>query len=408
MLFRFSLYGFLKNQRYFEPFLVLALLERGSSYTQVGVLIAVREVVTQLMEVPSGALADGFGRRRIMVIAFAGYVAAYLLLGLGPGFASLVLGMGLIGFGDAFRSGTHKAMIFDWLRRQGRQDEKVEVYGFTRSWSKIGSVVSTPIAVAIAITTGRYAYAFMVSAIPSVLDAINLATYPRELDGDGAKRSWRHAYRPLRDALQGVATKSSLRRLLWQAMVFGGSYKAIKDYVQPLIVAALATMTLATQFDPMHRTAAVTGAVYMVLFGLGAVASRRAHRFVARFPTRQQAMGGLWWMAGAVLTSMLLALLAGQLWVAVGMFVLLAPLTDIFRPTLISRIDDVTSHEGKATLLSIESQATSLATAVIALVVGAAVDMLSTADGTPLWPTAAIALALVLPTAIATRFGPDH
>ena len=29
MLFRFSLYGFLKNQRYFEPFLVLVFLEKG-------------------------------------------------------------------------------------------------------------------------------------------------------------------------------------------------------------------------------------------------------------------------------------------------------------------------------------------------------------------------------------------
>jgi uncharacterized membrane protein YfcA len=39
MLFRFSLYGFLKNQRYFEPFLVLAFLEKGLSFFEIGLLI---------------------------------------------------------------------------------------------------------------------------------------------------------------------------------------------------------------------------------------------------------------------------------------------------------------------------------------------------------------------------------
>ena len=41
MLFRFSLYGFLKNQRYFEPFLVLVLLDKG-------VLRAHQKVITSL------------------------------------------------------------------------------------------------------------------------------------------------------------------------------------------------------------------------------------------------------------------------------------------------------------------------------------------------------------------------
>ena len=55
MLFRFSLYGFLKNQRYFEPFLVLIFLEKGLSFFLIGLLIGFREVVVDLLEIPSGA-----------------------------------------------------------------------------------------------------------------------------------------------------------------------------------------------------------------------------------------------------------------------------------------------------------------------------------------------------------------
>ena len=35
MLFRFSLYGFLKNQRYFEPLLFLVLVDKGLSFTAI-------------------------------------------------------------------------------------------------------------------------------------------------------------------------------------------------------------------------------------------------------------------------------------------------------------------------------------------------------------------------------------
>ena len=47
MLFRFSLYGFLKNQRYYDAFLILAFREKGLTFFQIGLLIGFREVLHQ-------------------------------------------------------------------------------------------------------------------------------------------------------------------------------------------------------------------------------------------------------------------------------------------------------------------------------------------------------------------------
>ena len=66
MLFRFCLYGFLKNQRYFEPFLMLVFLDRGLSFFVIGLLVACRDVTVNVLEIPSGVVADSFGRRRSM------------------------------------------------------------------------------------------------------------------------------------------------------------------------------------------------------------------------------------------------------------------------------------------------------------------------------------------------------
>ena len=63
MLRRFSLYSFLKNQKYYEPFLFLAFIDKGLSFFEIGTLIGFRSICINLMEVPSGALADLYGRR---------------------------------------------------------------------------------------------------------------------------------------------------------------------------------------------------------------------------------------------------------------------------------------------------------------------------------------------------------
>ena len=118
MLFRFSLYGFLKNQRYYDPFLILAFLEKGLSFFQIGILIGFREVCTNIFEIPSGALADLYGRRRAMIFSFCAYIASFATFAMSKSLPMLFGAMFFFGLGDAFRTGTHKAMIFDWLRLQ--------------------------------------------------------------------------------------------------------------------------------------------------------------------------------------------------------------------------------------------------------------------------------------------------
>jgi len=42
---KFCAYGFLKNLRFFDAFFILFLVDKGLSYTQIGVLYGVREIV---------------------------------------------------------------------------------------------------------------------------------------------------------------------------------------------------------------------------------------------------------------------------------------------------------------------------------------------------------------------------
>ncbi|MFW5777052.1 MAG: hypothetical protein ACOCZB_07175 [Spirochaetota bacterium] len=52
------------------------------------------------------------------------------------------MAMLLFSFGEAFRTGTHKAMIFTYLRLRGFDAHGNDYYGHTRAWSQTGSAVS--------------------------------------------------------------------------------------------------------------------------------------------------------------------------------------------------------------------------------------------------------------------------
>lgn len=375
MLFRFSLYGFLKNQRYYDPFLILAFLEKGLSFFQIGILIGFREVCTNLFEIPSGAVADLYGRRRAMIFSFCAYITSFATFAVSKSLLMLFGAMFFFGLGDAFRTGTHKAMIFDWLRQQDRLDEKTKVYGFTRSWSQMGSAVSVLIAGALVFYRGNFTDIFWFSIIPYGINIINFFGYPTQLDGDRQSEfSLKAVARLLGKALKSAVSFPPLRRLVFEGMGFEGMYKASKDYLQPILKQTAVALPVLVALDASKRSALLVGGVYFALYFLSSFASRNSHKVSDWRGGDEGAAQFMWWINLA-----LFALLIPALWFSwypaiIVLFVGLAILQNFWRPVLISRFDAQSTPDMGATVLSIEAQAKSLATIVFAPLLGWLVD----------------------------------
>ena len=375
MLFRFSLYGFLKNQRYYDPFLILAFLEKGLSFFQIGILIGFREVCTNIFEIPSGALADLYGRRRAMIFSFCAYIASFATFAMSKSLPMLFGAMFFFGLGDAFRTGTHKAMIFDWLRLQDRLDEKTKIYGFTRSWSQMGSAVSVLIAGVLVFYRGNFTDVFWFSIIPYLLNIINFLGYPAQLDGDRqSKFSLKAVARLLGKAFKNAAFFPPLRRLVFEGMGFEGMYKASKDYLQPILEKTAIALPILMTLDVSKRTAFLVTVIYFPLYFLSSFASRNSHKIADWKGGDEGGARFMWWVNLA-----LFALLIPALWFSwhsamIVLFVGLAILQNFWRPILISRFDAQSTPDMGATVLSIEAQAKSLATIVLAPLLGWLVD----------------------------------
>lgn len=403
MISRFSLYGFLKNQRYFEPFLVLFFLDQGLSFTKIGLLVAVREFSLNLLEIPSGAIADLTGRRRAMIASFGAYILSFIVFATGSRFWHFAVAMVLYALGDAFRTGTHKAMIFTWLRAEDRLDDKTRVYGYTRSWSKLGSALSIIIATAVMIWLREYRWVFVLSIVPYTAGLVNFLFYPSWLDGDrDSDVSLQGVYRHLRQAFADVFHTSGLRRLVAESMTFEGMFKAAKDYLQPVTRQAALGLPVLLSLGTETRSHLLIGIVYLSLYVLAAWASRYSHRLAAKWGGEERGVRVVWiavLLAYGALGPLLYLDWTGP---AILVFIVLNLLQNLFRPMQISRFDEHADEQQGATILSVESQAKSLAAMVIAPVLGRLVDGATAgAAGEGLsvsgfWPIGAVGVLLAL------------
>jgi len=379
MFYRFSLYGFLKNLRFFGPFILLIFTDSGLSYLQIGLLYSIRDIATNILEIPTGVYADAFGRRKSMVMAFISYIVAFVIFFAFEDFFIYALAMILFAAGEAFRSGTHKALILEYLKIKNMQDLKVAYYGQTRGASQFGSAINSLIAAGLVFYSGGYEYMFIASTIPYVLDLINLATYPKELDGELKqikKGAVMEQVKVTLKAFGGIFTNLQAIRAILNSASFSAMFKTTQDYLQPILATlALSLPVLISQTDA-KREAVIIGAVYFGVYLLTSYASRNAGKFSERFTNINQAINvtylfgaGFLFLAG-VTTWLNLALISVVIFM--GFYVL----QNLRRPINVGVISDQISNEVMASGLSVESQFTTLLVAAFSPLMGILADTL--------------------------------
>jgi len=117
------------NARFYYPIFTILFLDFGLTVSQFALLNAVWAATIVIMEVPSGALADIWGRRKLMILAGGLMVLEMTILCFAPRnhlnllFGLFVLNRVLSGIAEAAASGADEAMAFDALKQAGREEE---------------------------------------------------------------------------------------------------------------------------------------------------------------------------------------------------------------------------------------------------------------------------------------------
>ncbi len=378
MIWKFSMYGFLKNLRFFEPFLYLFFLSRGLSFFHIGLLIGIRELTLLLMEVPTGVVADVLGKRRTMVSCFSVYIVSFILFYFGSDFFMFIPAFILFGTGEALRTGTHKAIIMDYLDRKGLSKEKTKYYGLTRSWSLFGSSISALLAGALVFFSNSYEYIFIASTIPYILGLLLMLSYPRNLDREISKDLRKVFMAEIIDHIRRmmISLRYNIRllRSIVNSSIADAVFKISKDYIQPILQSyvLLAGGLLAGSLfiSEKQEIAVLVGVSFFFIYIFSAISSRNAHRIEKAMVSRDRSIDILF----TVFVIMLLVLglfRSFELFLPIILiFVLMYMLINIRRPMLIGYIVDRTDRTQRASVLSIESQLKSFMIMVFAPILG--------------------------------------
>jgi MFS transporter len=98
------------------PFLVITPEARGLSLSAIGAVFAVHSAVAILLEVPSGALADTIGRRRVLLVGASLTAVSLVVFAMAETTAAFMASLALLASGRALISGSLEAWYVDSLR----------------------------------------------------------------------------------------------------------------------------------------------------------------------------------------------------------------------------------------------------------------------------------------------------
>lgn len=329
--------------------------ERGLTLGQVLLFEAVFAAVVVLGEVPTGMLADRFGRRASLILGSVIVILGFLAFGLSPFIGVLLLAYAFFGFSETLFSGADSAMLFDSLKSEGREDEftawngrlNALLLGAIAAWTVLGSVMVrwTPLTTPILLSAAL--------SLPAILLAWRMHEPPREGE--------RHSYLQTgRLALSGVARSASLRSVIVLMALTTFSIALVGVTQQILVVDAGMPLWSVGLFV----------ALQMAMAALGSAVADRFGRWLTLRRT--------FLLMPLLSTLALLAVIPGSIWLY-PLFIFPAFGWNVMWPHFADYLSRRAPDSLRATTISIASVVASAGSILITPVVGLGVDRLGMA-----------------------------
>lgn len=166
---RFIVFRLFYSARFYYPVFTVLFLDYGLTLEQFAILNIVWALTIVLAEVPSGALADIVGRKRLVVFAAIMMVVEMALIVFAPIGASSFLFLLFLanrvcsGLSEAAASGADEALAYDSLKALGREDD----------WSQILQRTTQVVSVGFFMTMILGAFAYDPNMVNGLLAAID-------------------------------------------------------------------------------------------------------------------------------------------------------------------------------------------------------------------------------------------
>ncbi len=333
-------YRFLMQFQLWWPIWVVYLLkDRGLSLTQVTILDVPFFLLMVLAEVPTGAIADRYGRRVSLMVGSCMFAVAVFVFGIADNYVVILLSYTAWGFGMTFQSGADTAILYDSLKAAGREDDFQKIN--SRLWALTsGSVLAAILLGAPLAAATSYTFPILLSAgiaLAAVPVAFSMHE-PRHGDDEEKEPYLQTVATGIRDAWN----RPALRYIILFSALLGAVTFAPLIFVQPFLDEhGVGTGNLGVWQAPVR--------------GAGVIAALLVHQFVARTGQRTAFLA----MPAAIAVAMFALAGFDFLWASMA-FLVVGAVAGMQNPVLATYVNKRIPSERRATMLSVQALIASL------------------------------------------------
>jgi hypothetical protein len=385
--------GYHASRDFVPLYAVYSLLfaDHGISPAQISVLFIVWSLTSFVCEVPSGAWADSFDRRRLLVLSAAIYALAFTSWNLWQTFTGFALGFVLWGLSSSLMSGTFESLVYDELVERDERASYPRLIGWANSTAMLANLAATASA-ALLIHLDGYRLVGWISVGFALLQGVLAATLP-------VSARARHAPRDDTAPAGTEEATSQYVRMLRAGLAESRHHPDVRRVL--LLAAAMVGLTAYDEYFPLvaraHHVATGVVPLLVAITVAGQAVGTALTGWSARLGGR--AVGAIL-AAGAALVSVgaLVTPYAGFVAIGVGYGML-------NNSMLVgeTRLQDTITGPARATVTSVLG----LLEEVVALLVYAAFAVASHAVGFPIL-VAALGIPVLLVAGSVTRWLPDR
>jgi DHA3 family tetracycline resistance protein-like MFS transporter len=341
-------------------FSVFVILELGLDPLQLVLLGTILEGTYLVFEVPTGVVADTYGRRASVVISLIGTGAAFLLLGVANSFLVAVVSQALWGVFATFSSGADVAWLTDEI---GEERARPYYVKSEQAWH-LGAFVG--IAGAIALGSISFRLPIIVCGLGFVALGIWLAfvmpeEHFRRRERAEGERAHHSMARTFRDGIAQVRAHHILLLIIATAALHGAStegadrlsdFHVLCDVGLPGVGTPCEAGEVQAGFDLVVWFGVLDGVALLIGFGGLHVMLKRIHPVGHAHVARVLAVVDVLLIAAVVVFG-----ITGAFWLALAMFWTAGALRSVREPIFTAWVNQGLESATRATINSMASQA---------------------------------------------------
>lgn len=325
------------------PILVLFLVAKGLSFTEIMILQSIAAIAVVLFEVPTGAVADKIGRKESILLGSLLWAVSLGIYVVGTSFPMFILAEVIFSLGATFKSGADNALIYDSLKVMGREKEFQSIEGKARSFALYAQAIGSIIAGFVyEVNTNLPFLISILFMVVTILISLRFKEPP--IEGKVGKYGINYIEQ-IKESGKFILSHEKIKAIIIFTMMFFVFYRTAFFYYQPYM-------------EAVKIPVRYFGIIFFIFNITAAFASKRSHWIMEKTKPKT-----LTFMALLMIISFVI-LGAVKMWFGVFAILFQQIARGIYRPVTTKYLNKHIPSDKRATVLSFQSLACNMSVAI--------------------------------------------